>query len=533
MNNENNNVTGTNLNGNTGIPGVGPIPNNGNVNPTPNPIPNMGSAPEPTPIVNPGATENGVASSPVGSPVPPLNNNPVSDNNINNNVNIPGGTESPLNGATLGNSTPIDMNPNPMPDNNNLNSPTNIGPTSGTFFNSSSLGTDSSNTTNNTLNNPGNTINQQPISNPSPAPAFTNPQAIAGNSAGSMPGFESSNTIGTTPPISFESEGTQKPVKNPKGNSKLPFIIIVLVVLAGVGFGTYYVLNYTNLINKNNNPGISITPKTFEVNLGDELSTEIADYATITGTASSNCQLDTSKVDVTVAGTYDYTVTCGERQETGSITVVDNTELAIELKTVYKTVGDTITANEFAKDPNDGYVYAFLDQTIVTNNLNTAGVHKVTLKVSQNVAGSKETTVEGKLVVLAYPVKGYLTCSSEATPNAANTYTLTTSEQFVIVDKPDLESAFGDLAFEINKFVFNSEEDYQSNKETYKSSGSITIDGKTGEAVFNDDEKSMTLTSEKDNNSLIAEYGADNIQTYRTLYTYFRQTMNYSCTFER
>ena len=103
----------------------------------------------------------------------------------------------------------------------------------------------------------------------------------------------------------------------------------------------------------------------------------------------------------------------------------------------------------------------------------------------------------------------------------------------MIVDKPDLESAFGDLAFEINKFVFNSEEDYQSNKATYKSSGSITIDGKTGEAVFNDDEKSMTLTSEKDNNSLTTEYGADNIQTYRTLYTYFRQTMNYSCTFER
>ena len=117
--------------------------------------------------------------------------------------------------------------------------------------------------------------NEPPFEAP---PAYTNPQTIEPVTNN----YEPQGSIGMTPPVSLEAE--KKPKKEP---NKTLFIVIVLIALAAVGLGTYYVLNYTDLFAKKEE--ITIETKNIEINIGEALPESITEYATITGTIVSNC----------------------------------------------------------------------------------------------------------------------------------------------------------------------------------------------------------------------------------------------------
>ena len=436
------------------------------------------------------------------------------NNELNNNNN----TSNELNGSVLGN---VNNMPNQEPETlETLDVPVNS-----TMVNNQSLMNNDVqvNTQSQFFNEP---INNEPMGqvNPAPTPnvvqtpvtpqpAYTNPQNI-----NPMPGFENSNVIGTTPPVSLEPE--KKPAQ--KKSNKTLFVIIIIVLLFGVGFGTFYVLKYTDLLN--NKPTIQIDAKDLQFDLGTTLPTNISDYATITGTDVRNCTISTSEVDTSKEGIYNYQITCGEIFKSGKVTIVDNTELEVNTVKIYKAVGDTVEAKEFIDNANEGYTYEFVDSQKVTENLKTIGTYKVTIKA---ISGSKTKEVEAELVVLQYRIKGYLTCSSKEQNVVGLSAKMIVSEKFAISDGGG--NSFGNVAMEEYTFKFSDETEYTNYVAKYKTDGSITLNNITGKTIFDDENLTITITNDLDSENVINEYGKDNMTNYGSIKGYFETTLGYSC----
>ncbi len=341
--------------------------------------------------------------------------------------------------------------------------------------------------------------------------AYTNPNTIS-----PMPGFEPTGNIGTTPPISLDKE--QAPKKKP--NTAL-FVILILALLGALGFGVYYVLNYTNLIK--NNSQVSVVVNNVEVKVGDTLSTNIDDYAKISGTDSKNCSLDISEVDVSTAGNYSFKVTCGENVKTGIVVVTDDSELVVNTKTVYKTKGSTLEASEFILNADSNLTYSFVNEDEVSTAIN-GDYGTYTVKILAVDANDKNVTVEANLVVMQYDVKGTLICTSNE-QNVDSTMKMTVANTFVIVD--DGNNGFGNISSEIHTFIFTDEMAYN----TYKEQGSsVTINEVTGVPVFDDSNLTIKITNEKDASS---EYESSVLQNYGSIRSYFTDTLGYTCSFNK
>lgn len=372
---------------------------------------------------------------------------------------------------------------------------------------------------NNTILNNQNVMNNSNAINTqvTPEPAYTNPQNI-----NPMPGFEHTGTIGTTPPISLEPE--KQPQK--KKTNKTLFVVIIILLLFGVGFGTYYVLKYTDLLSSK--PKITINTKDIEVNMGENLSSNLTDYADIVGTDYHNCNLNVLDVDTKTVGTYTYQVTCGEIYKKGTITVVDNTELVVDTQKVYKVKGDTIEAKEFVVNPNSNYTYEFVNQSEVEGYLNgTFGTYQIKIKAT---SGTKTLEVNAELVVLEHRIKGYLTCQSNE-QNLANSSTKKIVQQrFAIAD--DGNSGFGKVAQEIHVFKFADETEYSNYLATYKNGNAVTIDNITGDTKFDDSNLTITITNEKSDTEVINKYGENTMTNYASIKKYFIDTLGYECTYK-
>ncbi len=485
--NENNNFNGTVLGsvGETPNMGMGPNPNMESLeqpmpSPTPvSPSPMPGNGPEVGSIPNPSPISNGLGANPsvgpeqVGSvgpmgemgPVNPAGPGPVGPNPASS-QNVPPVSPEPV--------SPTPVAPEPV----------------------------------------------VPTPTPMPEPAYTNPSNIPG--PGSMPGFESSSTIGTTPPLSLEPEG-----QPPKKTNKTLFVVIVIVVLAAVGFGTFYVLKYTNLLN-NKVAKISIVPKNVELEVGAEIPNNNSDYATITGTDIASCTIDKTKIDITKAGEYEFTITCGETHRTGKVTVLES--LNVTLKQVVKSINETLEPSEFVENAN-GLTVTFVNEEEVKANLQAKGTYPVKLKV-QNSAG-QEKEVEGELVVNEYTVKGYLVCSTAPQSVTSINAQKVTAERFAIADINGTNSNdFADIAYEEVTYTYTNDVDYQNLKTKYQTDKTITIEDLSGEATFDDTSKSITFSKNVERAELETKYGQDNITKYSTLRSYF-EGQSYTCIYRK
>lgn len=498
MNSENNN-NGTVL----GSVNPNPVPENGvetlgNVSPTPemtNNIPN----PVPEQPIN---------------PVPPVNPEP----NFNQNVN-PGINEAvnPTVGPMPVNVGP-EMGPIPQPEINSGPQPTAV-PVPPVDANAQSVPS---------IEPP---IPPQPNVAPpiEPTPAYTNPQTINPNPTS---GFENPNTIGTNPPMSFEPEKT--PIKNKQ--KKIIFIVIILVVLAGVGFGTYYVLNYTNLLNKNTNP-IDIKTKNIEINVGDSIPDKIEDLAVISNIEPSSCSFDTSEVDNSKAGVYEYTVSCNSLSNTGKITVIDNSKLDIELETIYKAKGETFTASEFVKNNNDVKL-EFVDSSEIEEYLaGGPGTYSIKLKATVD---NQSKEIEGKLVVLEYPLKGFYTCTGSAQTIENSKATETIGNKFVIVNGGSVVNGYGKVAYEVHTFNFsNATSEFAELITKYNNEGTLTINNVTGEVNIDEENKNIVITKELKNEDVVKKYGETNVKDYASIRDYYNKLNGsqtngtYTCKYEK
>lgn len=372
------------------------------------------------------------------------------------------------------------------------------------------------------LNNPtssnsnlSNGYHAQP-NNVTPEPAYTNLQNI-----NPMPGFESPGTIGTTPPISFEPD--EQPKK--KKTNKTFFVICIIFVLFGIGFGTYYVLKYTDLLESA--PKIEIVTKTIEWEKGKRLSPNITDYAEITGTDTRNCHLNTEDVNINEEGTYHYQVACGEIYKKGVIKIVDNTELEIETTKVYKVKGELANASEFIKNVNSAYSYEFVNREEVEGYLNGNG-GSYTIKIKATY-GTKSIEEEAELVVLKYKIKGDLVCKSNEQSVLNSSAKMVLENTFAIAN--DGNNGYGGIASEKYVFKFTDETKYADYVAEYNTKGSITINNVTGNTEFDNAKLTITISNEI-NESVINNYkGSDGLVTYRSIRQYFIDTLGYTCTY--
>lgn len=366
-------------------------------------------------------------------------------------------------------------------------------------------------------NNIQSTSNVVNTSSVTPEPAYTNPQNI-----NPMPGFEFSSTIGTTPPISLEPDKKPKKKKN-----KLFFIIIIIILLFGVGFGTFYVLKYTDLLSGKLN--VNIETKNLELNLNDSLSTNINDYATVSGTDIKNCILDNSGVNSTVEGTYTYKVVCGNISKEGTINVIDNRELNVEIKNVYKRKGSTVDVKEFINNPVEGYVYEFVNSEEVNSILNGEfGDYTIKIKVTN---GKKTKEFDAVLSVMEYDVIGTLTCRTKSQNLTDSSTTKVVEENFVILK--DSDYSFSGITLENNIFKFVDETEYTNYVSEYKNNGVITIDNLSGNVKFDDSSKTITISKSILKEEIVKKFGEANMKNYRTIRTHFINTLKYACEFSK
>lgn len=358
---------------------------------------------------------------------------------------------------------------------------------------------------------------------PNPQVNYTNPQNI---NPAPMPGFEGQGTVGTTPPISLEKEKKPK-----KPVNKTMFVIIILALLVVVGFGTYYVLNYTDLLQKK--ATIKIDTKNFEVNLGENLPEDINSYATITGTNTQNCERITNEVDVTKAGTYKFTIKCGDTTKTGTVTIVDNTELAVNPVTVYKATSDTtIEAVEFRGVGEDNLTYEFVNKDEVINNLKTIGTYTVALTVTD--VNGKSTEVNGTLIVLEFPLKGELVCSSNSQTVTGTNASMIFTGRYGIANTTG--NPFGKVAKETYVFTYTDETEFNDAINKLTTDGNVTInniEATMTNTIIDSNDKTLTVTNDVSENEINTKYGNNNFQSYSTIKSYFETTLGYSCTYEQ
>lgn len=372
-------------------------------------------------------------------------------------------------------------------------------------------------------NNKDNIIFEGFKENIEPESSYTSPQNIS-----PMPSIENFQTYGTIPP---NNDNEVKYVKNKNGNKTL-FVLIVIILLFGVGFGTYYILKYTDLLNK----PVKITVKDVKVNVNTELPVDLNSYATIENVSPSDCKVLNALyeplseiVDIEKEGTYTFIVVCNvnneEYKERGVLTVVDNTELIVETRSVYKTKDEEITAREFIVDENEDYNVEFVSESELSDAIaKGSGLYDLKIRVSN---GKKTTEVIGKLTIMDYKIKGYLTCYSKKQNVGVSSTHFVLEEKFAIV--ADNNNGFGGISEETYTYTFSDEIEYSRYLEDYKRNGEITINNTSGAAKFDDNNLTITITREREKSEVISAYGEDVMKNYGSIRNYFTNTLGYTC----
>ncbi len=193
---------------------------------------------------------------------------------------------------------------------------------------------------------------------------------------------------------------------------KILFAFGILLLMGLVAFGVYF---YLNLGKKkvNEKPKFVLSDK--EVYIGTELSDSILDYGNFADIDISGCTLDTSKVDTSKTGTYEYTMVCDGSKYTGKITVLDKYDFEITANILYKTSDDVLIASEFISGSNN-YKYTIRDNNIINNLYSPGGPYYAEI-VIENEKDNTKGTVSSLFYVTESAARTFLTCTSPAKKN--------------------------------------------------------------------------------------------------------------------
>ena len=449
---------------NFGTPPINPEPVPGpigtppiNPEPIPGPIGIPPVNPEPVPgptgipPVNPEPIPGPTETPPV-NPMGTINLNPEGVASSEAFVEQP----SPLMGSTLTANTPLTNDP--INQNNNMN--------------------------NTPINNPNNMINEIP----------NNPTTFGG--------------VPTPSEAPIANEFIPKPSKK-KGGKKAIIIILIFVLILGIGAAVYYFLNVSNP-----KTSVSVTAYLGEWELGTELSQNITDYANITGIDPTSCTLNTDAVNVNVANSYTYSITCPGLKEpvTGSLKVTDNKGPEVKLKKLTVKPGTEVLPEDFIESCTDPSVSKECDISIKDDSIDleeiVSEVGEYTIPLSVKDDFDHETEVDATLIVDENAPTTFLSCELNTDYVTTTNGDITITYEYGANDNGELVSIS-----KVATYKFKKQSDYDAAKTEYDNNK--MLDDIKGTATFDDKAKIITLVSDIDISDLQTELDSDTeLKTY-------------------
>lgn len=374
-------------------------------------------------------------------------------------------------------------------------------------------------------------LGQQQVETPAQVPLEPQPIPLEmpSNEPALQGGMNFTNNVdsnGFVEPQKIENIGAMPPAEEPTKKKKpmnnILFIILIVALIAGVAYGVYYYLSISKSKSK-----ISVNVKTVNVSLGEQLSDSINDYATFSGTNSTNCVLNKANVDTSKIGEYKYTITCGKNSYEGKVIVEDKVAPNVGTKVVYATVNSTVKPEDFidyCKD-NSECSYAFDNADAVNESLkNVGGPYPVVIGVKDT--SDNTTKANGILYVIPYAMVTKLSCSSSAEDMTDIKATRTITD-IMAIGSNGVEVGYLNAGRREYKYIFANAEEY--NKIAANQEKELTLDGHTGLTTYNDEEKSITISTDLNNNILNEEAGGAFPTPFQDIRTYYESTKNYTC----
>ncbi len=194
--------------------------------------------------------------------------------------------------------------------------------------------------------------------------------------------------------------------KKPKMNKTFIFLLVV-VLIAAIGVGVYYFLNTSK-----KKTGVTITPIVTDVlELGMDLPEDPRYYVNVSGMNAKECSLE-SNVNTSIAGSYEWSVTCGS-ESTGKKTVMvrDTQPPVVTVKDVVVVPDSEVTADQFIDTAIDAseVTYKFEDGSEFDTSVE--GTYEVNIVASD--AYGNENVVTANLTVDSNAPVYYLSCEYE------------------------------------------------------------------------------------------------------------------------
>ena len=366
----------------------------------------------------------------------------------------------------------------------------------------------------------------EPVATPIPGTEnVSNMPNNIGGGIGQEPGISlgTINNNGFVEPTKIEDIGAVPPKqeKPKRPMNKVLFIIIIVVLIAGVAFGVYYYLNMSS--NRAN-----VSTKDVTIGIGETLSDNISDYATITGGGADNCTLNTMNVNTNSLGDYNFTIICGEDSYSGTVHVVDTDTPTAELKVAYKVLNsDTISIDDFVVSCEDDSecTYNFTNEDVVRGYLATAGgPYNVAITITDPYEHNKE--VNSLLYVAPYDITAIMECASPEEPMEGYDGTVVSTDN-LLLGRNGTELVYMELSTRTYTYTFTNQDDYItaiSDKPEI-----ITFDSISGIASYDDANYTLTITTDLPLETLNSEAGGTFNTTYGGVYLYYNN-LGYTCT---
>ncbi len=374
------------------------------------------------------------------------------------------------------------------------------------------------------VQSPNATSVSEPVARPIPGTEGNPNNNLTGNTVGTgvplsgninnFTDAKKTDNIGMVPPPNNE-----KPKKEKKPMNKTLFVVIIIVLIALVAFGVYYLLTLSSKV--------KLETKEVTVGVGEALSDNIDDYVTVTKGDKSSCKLSTKNVNSGEIGEYTYSVTCGDDVYTGKVIVKDMDAPKVSLNIVFKAVGDTVTVDDFVESCTDSSECktTFVNEETVKNYLATAGgPYKVEISAVDNSDNS--ITYDGSLYVTEYPIALYYNCSGTEEQVSSYQATKTINDVLPMGRGTDLNWYYLNVSLREYIYVFTSKDEYE--EVTKNKESSISFDGNTGFARYDDDNLTLTIVTDLAKETLNSEAAGAPINTYTDIYQLYT-SKGYMC----
>lgn len=307
----------------------------------------------------------------------------------------------------------------------------------------------------------------------------------------------------------------EKKERNKEDGKKTIIVLLIIVLIVAIGFGVYYFLSMA----KESASQASIVLKDMKLELGSTLSSNIDDYATITGYNKANCTLDLANVNLNKVSTYKYKVTCGKQEKEGTIIVDDSQPPKATVNDLILTPNVALNPEDFIEKCTDAsscsYKFAE-DYATLTEKL---GDYEVKIIVSDDF--NNEATVVAKLTVSRNAPVKYLTCTSKEENLEEIPASFVHSYRIGI----DGNNTFYN-AVKTSVFTYTTLEEYNSAIRGYDST--VGIHGIIGTETFNEAEKSISIKTNKTLNEMNEDLNG-NLPNNEVVIRAYLSGLGYTC----